>query len=465
MAESPINITGRVLILPGLGQRAFGPALQIVTAAAMSRLAVIDVDGDGVLDIIGGDANGRGGELSVLAGLGEGEFADVESFYLPGGLADIADLTNDGRPDALYAGEFSRGLLVNTSNSPVAELKIGNVTVSEAEGVALVTVLRSGAPSAVVTATARPLSRTAIVGQDVAAGPIPLRFAPGETVQVIGVPLIDDSVAEPVETFSLTLDDVVGAVPLARRPTVTILDPDPTTAAGATVITAAGQQTRERDLEVRFTVTRSGDLSGESAVNFEVVPGTARVGTREARDDYWIFDNNLDGQIRFAPGESTVVVAIRAFEDDIPEPTETVYMILSAPTGATLDTRVVQASILASDTDVPTVSASASPQTEGDTGRSTGRVVLTLDVAVRFPVTVLVQTDPVASTARAGTDYQAAQRWVTISPGQRRLTVPVTVFGDTRAEPDETVVLTVAPVGGIPVAGGGRAVLTILDDD
>lgn len=461
VADSPINVTGRVLILPGLGGRGFGEARQIVTVDSMGDLEVLDIDGDGVLDIIGG-------RLSVLAGLGAGEFAPVETFRMPGNLRDIADVTNDGRPDTLYQGSglTSRGVLVNTSGSPLAELRIGNVTVSEAEGVALVTVLRFGAAASVVTAAARPVSGTALAGVDVAAGPLPVRFGPGETVQVIPVPLLDDRVVEPAETFSLALDDVVGAVPFTRRPTVTILDPDPVPGSGVTVIAATGHQARERDREVTFTLSRSGDLSGESSVAYEVRQGTASAGQFSTpRADYDSLDNDLSGRARFAPGATTVVVGIRVFEDTTPEPTETLYMTLTAPSGATLSTRAVQASILASDTPVPTVSITGGRVIEGDSGGATGEVALRLAPAVRYPVTVLVQTDVVRSTATAGTDYLPVRRWVTFTPGASRLVLPVTVLGDTAAEDDESVVVTASPTGGEPVAGSGRAVLVLVDDD
>ncbi len=109
--------------------------------------------------------------------------------------------------------------------------------------------------------------------------------------------------------------------------------------------------------------------------------------------------------------------------------------------------------------DVPVMTVSNPKVVEGNAGTVPMNFDVTLVPAAGIPVQATYQTG--GGTATAGQDYQPAQGTLTFAPGETQKTVVVVVNGDTVFEPDETLLLTVNPAGGVPVTGTG----TIVNDD
>ncbi|NJK42311.1 MAG: hypothetical protein HC937_00560, partial [Aquincola sp.] len=74
---------------------------------------------------------------------------------------------------------------------------------------------------------------TALNGSDYDGFSTSLTFAPGETLKVVRVPILDNTGTEPTETFTVVLSDPVGLILPTTAPILTILDDD----AGACVAT------------------------------------------------------------------------------------------------------------------------------------------------------------------------------------------------------------------------------------
>jgi parallel beta-helix repeat protein len=77
-----------------------------------------------------------------------------------------------------------------------------------------------------------------------------------------------------------------------------------------------------------LTVTRTGDLSAGSTVQYATAPGTAAAGT-----DY----SSATGTLTFAAGDASETITVPVAQDEKPELAETFTVTLSSPTGATLD--------------------------------------------------------------------------------------------------------------------------------
>lgn len=94
----PTCTTGTAAVLLGNGDGTFQPAVTYSTGAPSGGLAVIDTNGDNILDIVAGTANG----IAVLLGNGDGTFqsAKVSAFSDIHGLA-TADIDGDGIQDAV----------------------------------------------------------------------------------------------------------------------------------------------------------------------------------------------------------------------------------------------------------------------------------------------------------------------------------------------------------------------------
>jgi uncharacterized delta-60 repeat protein len=102
--------------------------------------------------------------------------------------------------------------------------------------------------------------------------------------------------------------------------------------------------------------------------------------------------------------------------------------------------------------------------TEGNSGSTMGSFTVTLDPGSSGTVTVDFTTAEGTATI-ADNDYAITQGTLTFAPGETTKTIPVTVFGDTKVEPDETFFVKLSnPTGGATI-DNGTGTATILNDD
>ncbi len=111
---------------------------------------------------------------------------------------------------------------------------------------------------------------------------------------------------------------------------------------------------------------------------------------------------------------------------------------------------------------VPKLNANDISVQEGNSSRSVANFTIKLSPVAAQPVTV--DYSVTGGTANAETDFVATSGKLTFSPGQSQLQIPVTINGETRREPDETLILTLTnPVAAL--IGKASAIMTIKNDD
>ncbi|CAG0959908.1 RTX-I toxin determinant A from serotypes 1/9 [Methylophilaceae bacterium] len=173
-----------------------------------------------------------GGILTVPAG--------VTSFTVTyATIQDTLDETNE--TTALTIGGVT-GVGTIIDNDPTPSLSINDVSVNEAAGTATFTVTLSAASGQTVSVNYATSNGTATAGSDYTAASGTLTFNPGQTTQTITVPITNDTLAEPNETFNINLSGAVNATIADSLGVGTILDNDqpPSIDLDANNSTAAG---------------------------------------------------------------------------------------------------------------------------------------------------------------------------------------------------------------------------------
>ncbi|HEY6228836.1 MAG TPA: Calx-beta domain-containing protein, partial [Verrucomicrobiae bacterium] len=198
------------------------------------------------------------------------------------------------------------------------EFFLSDYLVDEAAGSALLIVKRSGGTESAASVDYYSQPETATPNSDYQDRSGTLTFGPGESVAVITIPILDDNIAEPVETVLVTLTNVVGAAigrqPIAR---VGIVSDDAVFSFSQTDYVVnegitGGQAT--------IKVVREGDLSFPVTVTV-----TASDGTAVSPDDY----TSGSVQLPFTPGETVKTFSIPIVDDNKGEGNETVLLHLS----------------------------------------------------------------------------------------------------------------------------------------
>ncbi|MBV8519403.1 MAG: autotransporter domain-containing protein [Acidobacteria bacterium] len=205
---------------------------------------------------------------------------------------------------------------------------------------------------------------------------------------------------------------------------------------------------------VRVTFTIPAPVNLPVTGHYETVDGTATA----ADNDY----QPVSGDFVIPSGQtSSEPVDIPIVGDTKVESDETFQLVLSnIQNGAELDPGPYSFTIV--NDDAPVISVTGTSVREGNSGTTALPFDIVLGAPAATPLQIAYTTIP--GTATAGEDYVPANATVTFAPGEVRKTVNVTVIGDTRFEPDETLTL-VAAQSGLPPSAPASAVGTIINDD
>lgn len=278
-------------------------------------------------------------------------------------------------------------------------------------------------------------------------------FAPGATTARVSVPIVDDAVAEPAESFWITLSVSSNTnVALARSEALAIIvDNDTGAGAGGPAVSVCDVVVNESDGLASFTVSLDRAATGTVGVAFATRDGSALAG-----QDYRAWS----GTVAFAPGETAKTVQVELIDDATLEIDERFELELFDPVGAVLGDRVGAALIGRSD--LPAV---LGPVIGGlHTAVSEADPFAQFAVTLSAPATTAIRVSYGAQPS-AGGDYVATAGVLEFQPGQTVLPVRVPISADGAIEPDESVNLNLTRTGAQGTVGTSPLVGTILDDD
>ena len=335
------------------------------------------------------------------------------------------------------------GTATGTIEDDEPQLAIADNDASEGDGFLPLVVTFGGTRGSLdVTVNYVTSGLTATEGDDFTDSPGTLSFAAGVSTATILVPLIDDSVDEVDETFSVELTMPVNATLADATATATIRDNDD--APGLSVDDAMGPE----GSAAAFVVSLDGTSAQTIKVDYDTSSGTARES-----DDFTATGDTLT----LAPGASRATISVQLTDDALDEPDETFTLALDSPVGAVIDTGTATGTITDND-DEPTVSVKDATDTEG----SDADFVVELSAVSGRDVTVVYATSD--GTALGGTDFVAATDTLTITAGTVGGTISVSLTDDPEDEDNETFDLALTSPSNATVLDGS-ATGTIVDND
>lgn len=294
---------------------------------------------------------------------------------------------------------------------------------------------------------------TATASNDYTATGNTVTFPAGETEsKTIDVTIIDDSLDESDEMFSVTLTNATNANIGAASHTYTILD---------------------NDNEPDVSFTSASHLSGKEGVvsqvtmvvNLSVISGkTVTVDYSTSGDATEGVDYNIAaGPLTFSPGETTQDISLTIVNDSSGEANETIIVTLSNPTNATIGTNSSQTYTIENDdsTSVEFSEASSSgPESESPASIAVGLLPALPDQ------TVMVDYAVTGGTATGdGVDYTLAAGTLTFSPGDTQENIEVLVVDDSINEQNETIIVTLSNPTNAIIGTNASHTYTIMDDD
>ncbi|PYQ19145.1 MAG: hypothetical protein DMF79_13320 [Acidobacteria bacterium] len=304
-------------------------------------------------------------------------------------------------------------------------------------------------------------------------------FAVGQTVVVVNVPLLGDTVVEADETFELVLNNAAGAPIAYGVGQATILNDDPY----KTLIYFNSQAGDWVGLGQTFTLTpvdgtiTSSPSGGGVHVHFDgstwwdlyfvppsgasLTPGIYEGATR------WPFqspttpgmDVSGDGRgCNMLTGRFTVLEAEYGPSGEVLRFAADYEQHCEGGAPALFGSLRISSSVSRG----PRLSVGSTAVYEGDGEPKSLWFVVSLSGPAASPVTVDYTT--LDGTATAGNDYTAVSGTASFAVGQTAVRVAVPVLGDTQVEGDETFELVLSNAVGAPIVYGvGQG--AILDDD
>ena len=297
---------------------------------------------------------------------------------------------------------------------------------------------------------------TATAGDDYTAVSGTLTFSAGQTTKTVSVALVNDAAEEPAETFDLKLSSPSsGAVLGDDTATALILDDD-----GLPTLSVADAAAQTEGSTSSFTVTLSRSSARAVTVAYatRADPTAAAETAATAGVDY----TATAGTATIAARSTSTTVTVPLLDDSLDESTETFWLRLSSPTGATIIDGTATGTVNDNDP-LPKLRILDASATEG--------LSLSFEVSldpvsgrtVRVPwATKALSAGPKA--ASPGDDYTAASGTLGFAPGTTSASLSVVSLDDDADENDERFLVQL----GTPTSAAlddAAATGSIIDDD
>lgn len=362
-------------------------------------------------------------------------------------------------PSGLALGSVGNLIIRDNDANGTVGIAIGDAIVNEGEGFAVLPVWLTAPAANLLTVDFGVAGASAVSGADFAPVSGTLRFVPGQTVQNIIVPILNDVIPEPDEFFNVQLSNPAGAA---------LADANGVVRIGRNDMTAVARPTAS--VEPFF----AGEGDGYVDIVVQVDrPSTARAtvtltsaDTTASRFSDYV---TVQSALTFDAGDTTRVVRLPLTEDITSEGTETLRAALSAGVNLTVSTTLGSAvGTLVDNDNGATASQFVFGPAQADRRETNGNVFFLFEIErlgdVSQPAFVNFVT---ASSAANGADFGVAAMpngQVQFAAGETARVVGLSVAGDSVLERNEDFTITLTPGFGGTV-GQGPQTARIQNDD
>lgn len=333
-----------------------------------------------------------------------------------------------------------------TAVMTIDEIYLSQPAYSVGEASSAVVTVRRDTPTATsqtVTYSVTPGSATT---SDYQAPSGSVTFAPNQRTATITIPIVNDSLIEPAEAFTVTLANgsPYFSYGMATSAQVTIRDND-------------SVRMQSRDLAVAESAGISGvpvvlDSPRPQAftVNYTLMSGTANIGSDLTASN---------GTLTFAPGETRKLIPFILIDDTNQENDEQFNVTLTSANGVAVGTpSTTTVTIQANDT---VGLASYSPY---HTNEGAKRLDYMVHLNATATQTVTVNYTTVNNEATAPSDFIAKSGTLIFKPGSYVQTITISLTDDMLSEPNESLELRLTtPVNA--ALGSSFVYPVILDND
>lgn len=327
-AQIPTVSVNDVTIDESAGTATFNVSLQ-GSSASIVTVAYVTADGTAV---VGGDYLAVSGTLTFNPGetsksitvtiLDDTAIENSETFFV--NLTDASA--------GLLLGDSQGMGTINASDVPPPQLSVSDVSVNEANGTATFTISLTGTSTSPVTVDYATANGSATASSDYTAASGTLTFAVGETSKTVSVAILNDTLVETAEGFSLNLSNPSGAILADSQGQATINDNDNAVANPNITINdvsiSEGNLTSAKKATYK-TLVFTLNLSSASSQSVTVSYATQNDTATTMNKDY----QSKSGTVTFAAGVTSKTVSVTVVGDNTVEASETFKVVLSNAIG------------------------------------------------------------------------------------------------------------------------------------
>jgi hypothetical protein len=338
----------------------------------------------------------------------------------------------------------SQGVGTITEDEAKPDVTVDDPTVPENGGPMIFTISLNTAAAVDASVNYATSNNGALAGSDYTAKSGTATITSGSTSTTVNVAILDDSVYEGDEAFTLDLSGVVNGTLVDGEGQGTITDDE-----SPPTISVDSPTVGEADGTMTFTVSIDAAADVDTSVDYATTEGSATDGS-----DY----TGQTGTATITKGSTSTTVDVPVLDDSVYEGNEDLTLDLSDPIDGQFGVSTGTGTITEDDP-APTISVDSPTVGEAD-----GTMTFTVSIDAAADVDTSVDYATAEGSATDGSDYTGQTGTATITKGSTSTTVDVPVLDDSVYEGDEDLTLDLSdPINGQFGVSTGTG--TINDDD